>query len=182
MKFTTSIAAVAAIVAPAFAAPAGDLTKRDTCTLTAVFTKGTVIGSGGPGQVPVFTSDNFFTFQRPGSDVFRINGNSIQSGWQTIPSSSTGTAMDVSFYSAFDLSSWNPCKTIQSGHQTLPASYPVSAQATGHYSDSSGSACRRRIASYSYHEPPDVPAGRQGEEDYEDIGTCCANCTMAFER
>lgn len=61
-------------------------------------------------QVPVFTSDNFFTFQRPGSDVFRINGNSIQSGWQTIPSSSTGTAMDVSFYSAFDLSSWNPCK------------------------------------------------------------------------
>ncbi|PSK43109.1 hypothetical protein B9Z65_7063 [Elsinoe australis] len=110
MKFTTSIAAVAAIVAPAFAAPAGDLTKRDTCTLTAVFTKGTVIGSGGPGQVPVFTSDNFFTFQRPGSDVFRINGNSIQSGWQTIPSSSTGTAMDVSFYSAFDLSSWNPCK------------------------------------------------------------------------
>lgn len=37
------------------------------------------------------------------------------------------------------------------------------------------------MASYSYHESPGVPAGRQGEEDREDIGNFCANCIMAFE-
>ncbi|KAG8632116.1 hypothetical protein KVT40_001256 [Elsinoe batatas] len=95
--------------------------KRDTgdvCMLRGVFQKIMTIGSGGPGQARRIDNNNYFLFQRPGEARFRIDGNPVKSGWQTISSGLTGTAQNVDWYSDFNLSGWSKCRSSYDYHET----------------------------------------------------------------
>ncbi|KAF4549695.1 Hypothetical protein D9617_20g027510 [Elsinoe fawcettii] len=83
------------------------------CRLTAFQNQTYVIGSGGPGQSPVFLFDSGFVLRCVGTEeVKRFDGNTISTKWQTLPSDKLGLKQNLDYYGGGGtfLTAYDECK------------------------------------------------------------------------
>lgn len=57
----------------------------------------------------------WFGISIDGGQEKTFNGNSISGRWEVLPSSETGTPMDISFIADFNVGSYNGCKASYNG-------------------------------------------------------------------
>ncbi|KND94730.1 hypothetical protein TOPH_00362, partial [Tolypocladium ophioglossoides CBS 100239] len=104
---------------------------KNLCTLTGYYDLQIVVGSGGPGQAPASSTRTWFGITVHGGKEKEFQGNSIGGRWQVIPSSKTGTAMDVSYVAQFLVGSYGSCKVSYNGKETSGKSLPGNGHGLG---------------------------------------------------